>query len=167
MPKPKPTEVIRHEIILGRSEKELLENALSSDTITSLIKDVLSSGIVKDWASALAFIEAVAFLLELFGYETPIPTPIDLLEWWDDFKKKKAAMIAAGKDWLNPLPEIWAVIGGGSEFGKAEFDPWADLTPTEREEMAAIMTDIYTTTPGEIDGVPATSPADYYAGYRR
>lgn len=159
MPKPKPTEVIRHEIILGRSEKELLENALSSDTITSVIKDVLSSGIVKDWASALAFVEAVAFLLELFGYKTPIPTPVDLLDWWAAQKKKAAAM----GDFLNPLPEIWKAVIEGT----GGFDPMEDLTPTEREEMAAIMTDIYTTTPGEIDGVPATSPADYYAGYRR
>jgi hypothetical protein len=159
MPKPKPTEVIRHEIILGRSEKELLENALSSDTITSVIKNVLSSGIVKDWASALAFVEAVAFLLELFGYKTPIPTPVDLLDWWDAQKKKAAAM----GDWLNPFPEIWKAVIEGT----GGFDPTEGLTPSEREEYISIMTDIYTTTPGEVDGVPATSPADYYAGYRR
>lgn len=38
MPKPKPTQVIRHEIIFGRSERDLLEPALWSYTARNLSK---------------------------------------------------------------------------------------------------------------------------------
>ncbi len=87
MPKPKPTEVIRHEIIFGKVERELLENATTSGALMGLAKDVLPY--FKDVASAIAFIEAVATLLELFGIETPIPTPIDAIEWFEGIENKK------------------------------------------------------------------------------
>jgi hypothetical protein len=82
MPKPKPTEVIRHELVLGRKEYELVENALVYPSIVGGIKDFIPY--VKDAATALALIEGIATVLELMGFDTPIPTPVDLKKWFED-----------------------------------------------------------------------------------
>jgi len=150
MPKPKPTEVIRHEIIFGKVERELLENATTSGAAMGLVKDVLPY--LKDWQSALAFVEAVAFLLELFGIKTPIPTPVDLWEWWQDFQKKKDAL----GDWLNPFPEIWeTIVGGTGGFGPVITPETTGLT---NEELAAMYEEMYS---------GPTSPAQWEEGTPR
>jgi hypothetical protein len=104
MPKPKPTEVIRHEIIFGKVERELLENATTSGALMGLAKDVLPY--FKDVASAIAFIEAVATLLELFGIETPIPTPIDAIEFFQGIEQKKELF----EQWAEPGPLAGAIV---------------------------------------------------------
>jgi hypothetical protein len=108
MPKPKPTEVIRHEIVLGRKEFELVENALIYPSIVGSIKDVLP--FVKDAATALALIEGIATVLELMGFDTPIPTPVDLAKWladngytWDEAQKK---WVRIGEILENPIGEL-------------------------------------------------------------
>ena len=62
MPKPKPTEIIRHELVLGRKEMELVENALVYPSIVGSLKDLLPY--VKDAATAIALIEGIATVLE-------------------------------------------------------------------------------------------------------
>ena len=79
MPKPKPTEIIRHELGLGRKEMELVENALVYPSIVGSLKDLLPY--VKDAATAIALIEGIATVLELMGIKTPLPTPVDLYDW--------------------------------------------------------------------------------------
>jgi hypothetical protein len=79
MPKPKPTEIIRHELVLGRKEMELVENALVYPSIVGSLKDLLPY--VKDAATAIALIEGIATVLELMGIKTPLPTPVDLYDW--------------------------------------------------------------------------------------
>ena len=76
MPKPKPTEIIRHELVLGRKEMELVENALVYPSLVGSVKDLLPY--VKDATTAIALVEGVATFVELLGYKTPIPTPVDL-----------------------------------------------------------------------------------------
>lgn len=79
MPKPKPTEIIRFELVLGRKEMELVENALVYPSIVGSLKDLLPY--VKDAATAIALIEGIATVLELMGIKTPLPTPVDLYDW--------------------------------------------------------------------------------------
>ena len=79
MPKPKPTEIIRHELVLGRKEMELVENALVYPSIVGSLKDLLPY--VKDAATAIALIEGIATVLELMGIKTPLPPPVDLYDW--------------------------------------------------------------------------------------
>ena len=79
MPKPKPTEIFRHELVLGRKEMELVENALVYPSIVGSLKDLLPY--VKDAATAIALIEGIATVLELMGIKTPLPTPVDLYDW--------------------------------------------------------------------------------------
>jgi hypothetical protein len=82
MPKPKPTEIIRHELVLGRKEMELLENALVYPSVVASIKDLLPY--VKDATTAIALVEGVATMLEMLGIKTPIPTPVDLARWYEE-----------------------------------------------------------------------------------
>ena len=53
MPKPKPDQVIRHEIVLGRSERELISDGLLayqvnriSTTLVALLSDVSAMGLI-------------------------------------------------------------------------------------------------------------------------
>lgn len=82
MPKPKPTEIIRHELVLGRKEMELLENALVYPSVVAGIKDLLP--FVKDATTAIALVEGIATMLEMVGIKTPIPTPVDLARWYEE-----------------------------------------------------------------------------------
>ncbi len=93
MPKPKPTEIIRHELVLGRKEFELIENSLVYPALVGSLRDLLP--FVKDAGTAIALIEGIATALEMMGINTPIPTVIDLQEWfaangytWDEVLKK-------------------------------------------------------------------------------
>ena len=105
MPKPKPTEIIRHELVLGRKEMELVENALVYPSLVGSVKDLLPY--VKDATTAIALVEGVATFVELLGYKTPIPTPVDLARWYDE----------NGKDWLEEKGadiDYAALVTGGA-----------------------------------------------------
>ena len=67
MPKPKPDQVVRHELVLGRSERDLLGAAAAAYEINKVTEPVVE--ILKD-ASALL---AIAALLEALGYTDFIP----------------------------------------------------------------------------------------------
>ena len=56
MPKPKPNQVIRHEIVLGRSERELIEGALVAYQINKISTPAVA--LLSD-ASAMAIIFSV------------------------------------------------------------------------------------------------------------
>lgn len=101
MPKPKPTEIIRHELVLGRKEMELVENALIYPSVVGSVKDLLPY--VKDAATAIALIEGVATVLEMAGIKTPIPTPVDLVKWLEEngytYDAAKDKWVAAQTGW--------------------------------------------------------------------
>ena len=67
MPKPKPAEVIRHEVVLGRSERNLLSGVAAAYEINRVLDPFVE--ILKD-ASALL---AIAGILEALGYTAFIP----------------------------------------------------------------------------------------------
>ena len=53
MPKPKPDQVIRHEIVLGRSERELIEGALVAYQVNKISTPLVA--LISD-VSAMSFI---------------------------------------------------------------------------------------------------------------
>tara|TARA_Y100000401_G_scaffold15325_1_gene10412 strand:+ start:1751 stop:2245 length:495 start_codon:yes stop_codon:yes gene_type:complete len=62
MPKPKPNEVIRHELVLGRSERDLLETVTTAFTVNRVLAPfatILSStaGVLLVAGLALAYLE--------------------------------------------------------------------------------------------------------------
>ena len=60
MPKPKPTEIIRHEIVLGRSEKEMIDSALSAYKFNKVADPVIKAG------SDISFMFVLAGILTTF-----------------------------------------------------------------------------------------------------
>jgi len=70
MPKPKPTQVIRHEIVMGRREFELLETLSSAVAVNRLAEPVVE--ILKDGTALLA----VAGILEAAGVTDFIPDEV-------------------------------------------------------------------------------------------
>jgi len=82
MPKPKPDEVIRHELVLGRSERDLLETATTAFTVNRVLAPfatLLSStaGVLLIAGLALAYLER--FLPE--GW--PEMTETQIFDWFE------------------------------------------------------------------------------------
>ena len=43
MPKPKPTQIIRHEIVLGRSERDIVESALTAYQVSKALTPIINA----------------------------------------------------------------------------------------------------------------------------
>jgi|TARA_Y100000004_G_C8888528_1_gene400925 hypothetical protein len=87
MPRSKPSKVEELRITLGTKERQLAEEAIGVMRTRSILgNDGLA--IVDDPVKLIALIETIATVLELFGFETPIPTPVDAYEFLDAFKRK-------------------------------------------------------------------------------
>ena len=69
--------VVEHRITLGTKERELLGSAVGSFRLMAITGDVPITEILSDPIKVLTFIEAIATMLEVFGIETPIWTPVD------------------------------------------------------------------------------------------
>lgn len=91
MPKPKPDQVIRHEIVFGRSERDLIEGALVAYQVNriatpavALISDVSAMAIV---FSALG--TYLGFKFEIFqgGYATGVELVNDFQNQYSAFKE--------------------------------------------------------------------------------
>ena len=61
MPKPKPDEIVRHEIVLGRTEREMMETVIAGITFNRVATPTVA--LLSD-ASALA---AIVLILEATG----------------------------------------------------------------------------------------------------
>ena len=152
-PKPKPDEVIRHEIVLGRKEFELLENSLIYPSIIGGVRDLLPY--VKDAATAIALVEGIATALELMGIPTPIPTPVDLARWieengWiptdaeveaavDTAQQAGTILGGAGITAVSPLAGLiyaianWQQLVAGSPLDFSDID-FSSYSPFDTEE---------------------------------
>ena len=79
--------VIEHRITFGTKERDLLDQFVGvSRTKAFLGEDGLA--LIDDPKKLILMIETLATLLELFGFETPIPTPVDAYEWLQGVKTK-------------------------------------------------------------------------------
>ena len=92
IPKPKPDQVIRHEIVLGRSERELIEGALVAYQVNKIATPAVA--LISD-VSAMTFIFSI--IGGYFGIKYVIsPGLTEVGEIYDDFRNQVDAARAAG-----------------------------------------------------------------------
>lgn len=92
MPKPKPDQVIRHEIVLGRSERELIEGALVAYQVNKISTPLVA--LISD-ASAMALIFSI--IGGYFGIKYVVsPGLTEVGEIYDDFRNQVDAAREAG-----------------------------------------------------------------------
>lgn len=100
MPKPKPDQVIRHEIVLGRSERELIEGALVAYQVNKIATPAVA--LISD-ESAMKLIFAVLATYLGFTYILP-PTLNEIGDIYADWKGQYDAAKEAGL--INVISEI-------------------------------------------------------------
>ena len=116
MPKVKPDNVVRHEIVLGRSERELLDTAVTAIAANRVLTPLVAL------LSDVSALTAIFILLEATGLIDLIPDGIrqgiesgvfDSIEKaeeaWDSTQRLKeeienTARVAAGLAPISPLP---------------------------------------------------------------
>jgi len=92
MPKPKPDQVIRHEIVLGRSERELIEGALVAYQVNKVATPLVA--LISD-GTAMAFIFSI--IGSYFGIKYVLsPGLTEVNEIYEDFRNQLDAARAAG-----------------------------------------------------------------------
>ena len=110
MPKPKPTEIIRHEIVLGRSEKDLLEGFLYGSEFNKAAATAVRA------LSDPTFILAAVSLLAIFHPDLKALLPknpldvgetIDAVSLWVEKLKEEAE--ETGEDWKDKVM-WWATL---------------------------------------------------------
>lgn len=124
MPKPKPDNVIRHEIVLGRSEREMLDTAITAVAANRVLTPLVAL------LSDVSALSAIFILLEATGMIDLIPNEIrqgiesgvyetieQAEEAWETGQRIKedaenAARIAAGLSPITPIPMPPAVRFG-------------------------------------------------------
>ena len=67
MPKPKPDNIIRHEIVLGRADRELLDTAVTASSATRVLTPVVAL------VSAVSAVTTLLFVLDARGFLAMLP----------------------------------------------------------------------------------------------
>lgn len=98
MPKPKPDQVIRHEIVFGRSERELIEGALVAYQVNKIATPTVA--LISDISAMTLIFSAIAGYL---GWEFIISPGIDTAdalysEFMKQYNLNKEATIEATED---------------------------------------------------------------------
>jgi len=97
VPRSKPSKVEELRITLGTKERQLAEEAIGVMRTKSFLgNDGLA--IIDDPVKLIAMIETIATVLELFGFETPIPTPVDAYDFLQQVKQKAETRAANAWD---------------------------------------------------------------------
>jgi|TARA_R110002072_G_C7713906_1_gene514265 hypothetical protein len=92
MPKPKPDQVIRHEIVFGRSERELIEGALVAYQVNKIATPLVA--LISD-KSAMTLIFSI--IGGYFGIKYVVsPGLTEVGEIYDDFRNQLDAAREAG-----------------------------------------------------------------------
>ena len=128
MPKPKPTQIIRHEIVLGRAEKEIVKDGLLayqinkiSTPLVALLSDVSAMGLI---LGGIATYYGFKFDVIPGAYETG-------LEMFNDFQIQLAAAredLAAVRD--DPFGALWDLI-----IPNTNFNPGGRIDPVTGEPV--------------------------------
>lgn len=109
MPKPKPDQVIRHEIVLGKADRELLKNVQEAYVFNKVSTPIVAA------LSDVSFVATVSLFLGL-GLDRLIgSTGIDP-DWKEIVKDLTPDQI---EDWLETQNLVGGVVGGiiGAFFG--------------------------------------------------
>ena len=117
MPKPKPDQVIRHEIVFGRSERELIEGALVAYQVNKIATPAVA--LISDISAMTLIFSAIAAYL---GWEFIISPGIDTYdqlysEFMKQYNLNKEATIEATED--ATIGVVGAAVGAipGVGFG--------------------------------------------------
>ena len=77
--------VIEHRITFGTKERDLLEQFVGVQRTSAFLgEDGLA--LIDDPKKLILMVETIATLLEIMGFETPIPTPVDAYEFLEQMK---------------------------------------------------------------------------------
>tara|TARA_R110002020_G_scaffold182409_1_gene377804 strand:+ start:407 stop:778 length:372 start_codon:yes stop_codon:yes gene_type:complete len=102
--------VHEYRITLGTYERERLNELVTAFQIQNVTKgfnNISNADAFNDPIRMIAFIEAVATLLEVAGIETPLPTPVDAYEFLTR-KREQFETEATGKQSiLDLLFDLW------------------------------------------------------------
>ncbi len=112
MPKPKPDNIVRHEIVLGRSERDLLETATAAYTANRVLSPFAT--LLSSTAGTLL----IAYLL-LSYLERYLPegwTDMDDNQLFDWFETEN---LVVGSAFAGLFGLIGAIATGGNPFGAA------------------------------------------------
>ena len=139
MPKPAPDQVIRHELVLGRSEKEALDAFVAGNTVNAYAKTAVS--LLGDAAAISALIAVLewAGIIDLTGLAKKLGGYGK--EWMDallagafaSFEEAMAAWYARFADLFPDLPDL----PEGDPFNP--FENGDTLTPAEKAYAASII----------------------------
>ena len=146
MPKPKPDNVVRHEIVLGTAERQIVrdaQTAYSINRIVSPITDMSASGFVVAGGAAIVLIDYILSNLGLDPNWREIieeMTPEQVSEWLDGQNLKIGGLIALVHP-LFGLPFIAAGVNSAIPGLAEVFPSWAqpgggNLNEHQSEEIA-------------------------------
>tara|TARA_R100000306_G_C4373243_1_gene140888 strand:- start:1943 stop:2407 length:465 start_codon:yes stop_codon:yes gene_type:complete len=133
MPKPKPDNVVRHEIVLGRAERQIIrdaQTAYSINRIATPITNMSGSGFIVAGGAAIIVID---YILDHLGLDPDWReiiedmTPEQVTEWLESQKLQIGGLIAL----VNPifgLPLVAAGVAG-------VVDDVVDEAARQREEQ--------------------------------
>lgn len=109
MPKPKPDNIVRHEIVLGRSERQLIEDGLLAYQINRISTPLVA--LLSD-ASAMGLILGGIATYYGFKFEIPQQGYNSVLELYNDFRTQYDAFKETVTDVRqDPLGSIVDLIG--------------------------------------------------------
>lgn len=109
MPKPKPDNIVRHEIVLGRSERQLIEDGLLAYQINRISTPLVA--LLSD-ASAMGLILGGIATYYGFKFEIPQQGYDSALELYNDFRTQYDAFKETVTDVRqDPLGSIVDLIG--------------------------------------------------------
>jgi len=107
MSKKKPDQVIEYRISLQDKQSEQLDSLIAAvqfKQVSSGLGSVLQGlGVpeitktLKDPTEMIQIFYSIAMILELFGYETGLPTPADYPQWKAEYEAAKAQRAATGE----------------------------------------------------------------------
>ncbi len=108
MPKPKPDKVIRHEIVLGRSEKDMLDSLVSSMSFRNVATPAVD--LMNDVTGTITFLSLLAAVgLTGVSFTFLVSENLSIEGVIDTFvSQREQALVAAG---LSGVPGVG--FGGG------------------------------------------------------
>jgi len=133
IPKPKPDQVIRHEIVFGRSERELIEGALVAYQVNKIATPAVA--LVSD-VSAMGFVFGI--IGGVLGIKYVIaPGLTDVGEIYQDFKNQLDAAREAG------LSIDYGEVTSDVIIDSVTGIPLPGSTPASRNALAAFLDSLF------------------------
>jgi len=128
MPKAKPDQVVIHRIEFQDKERELLETYLAIQgvgKVGELAQGLGISELTKDLSEpdkVIGTLYGIATVLEAMGFETGLPTPVDLAQWWME-RDAKMEQVAAQREMTGALL--------GMPYKPYDYNPFDDATQND------------------------------------